>query len=199
MTTTSPTCGAHGGGRRPANRTALRKAICGSARTAAPATPPSWAGSDGMRGEAHAEADEIFAATGWPTQQLQIFRRLESLEHPGTGDRVSRSSRVRWPCRPPAAAAGWPWPRRLASSPASASGSCSNSGASRRCTTGSPAPDRPRDARRCETAPDHPADCRRRRRGVPLAGNHLFAGRESRESLQYLERDHPRRPRFDPR
>ena len=37
---------------------------------------------DGMRTEAHAEADEIFTRDRLATQQAQIFRRLESLEHP---------------------------------------------------------------------------------------------------------------------
>ena len=37
---------------------------------------------DGMRTEAHAEADEIFTRERLATQQTQIFRRLESLEHP---------------------------------------------------------------------------------------------------------------------
>jgi hypothetical protein len=37
---------------------------------------------DGMRTEAHAEADEIFTRDRLATQQTQIFRRLESLEHP---------------------------------------------------------------------------------------------------------------------
>ena len=35
-----------------------------------------------MRTEAHAEADEIFTRDRLATQQTQIFRRLESLEHP---------------------------------------------------------------------------------------------------------------------
>ena len=34
-----------------------------------------------MRTEAHAEADEIFTRDRLATQQTQIFRRLESLEH----------------------------------------------------------------------------------------------------------------------
>ena len=37
---------------------------------------------DGMRTEAHAEADEFFTRERLTTQQTQIFRRLESLEHP---------------------------------------------------------------------------------------------------------------------
>lgn len=37
---------------------------------------------DGMRTEAHAEADEIFTRERLATQEAQIFRRLESLEHP---------------------------------------------------------------------------------------------------------------------
>jgi hypothetical protein len=40
----------------------------------------SWL--DAMRTEAHAEADEIFTRERLATQQTQIFRRLESLEHP---------------------------------------------------------------------------------------------------------------------
>jgi len=40
----------------------------------------SWL--DGMRTEIHAEADEIFTRERLTTQQNQIFRRLESLEHP---------------------------------------------------------------------------------------------------------------------
>lgn len=40
----------------------------------------SWL--DAMRTEAHAEADEIFTRDRLATQQTQIFRRLESLEHP---------------------------------------------------------------------------------------------------------------------
>ena len=40
----------------------------------------SWL--DGMRTEAHAEADEFFTRERLVTQQTQIFRRLESLEHP---------------------------------------------------------------------------------------------------------------------
>lgn len=40
----------------------------------------SWL--DGMRTEVHAEADEIFTRERLTTQQNQIFRRLESLEHP---------------------------------------------------------------------------------------------------------------------
>ena len=40
----------------------------------------SWL--DGMRTETHAEADEIFTRERLTTQQNQIFRRLESLEHP---------------------------------------------------------------------------------------------------------------------
>jgi hypothetical protein len=40
----------------------------------------SWL--DGMRSEVHAEADEIFTRERLTTQQNQIFRRLESLEHP---------------------------------------------------------------------------------------------------------------------
>ena len=35
-----------------------------------------------MRTDAHAEADEIFTRDRLATQQAQIFRRLESLEHP---------------------------------------------------------------------------------------------------------------------
>jgi len=38
---------------------------------------------EGVRTDAHAEADEIFGPDRLATQQLQIFRRLESLEHPG--------------------------------------------------------------------------------------------------------------------
>jgi hypothetical protein len=37
---------------------------------------------DGVRTDAHAEADEIFNRDRLTTQQTQIFRRLESLEHP---------------------------------------------------------------------------------------------------------------------
>ena len=37
---------------------------------------------DGIRGEAQAETDEIFSREHLAAQQLQIFRRLESLEHP---------------------------------------------------------------------------------------------------------------------
>ena len=37
---------------------------------------------DGVRTDAHAEADEIFNRDRLATQQTQIFRRLESLEHP---------------------------------------------------------------------------------------------------------------------
>ena len=37
---------------------------------------------DAMRTEAHSEADEIFTRERLATQQSQIFRRLESLEHP---------------------------------------------------------------------------------------------------------------------
>ena len=37
---------------------------------------------EGARVEAHAEADEIFNRDRLATQQTQIFRRLESLEHP---------------------------------------------------------------------------------------------------------------------
>jgi hypothetical protein len=40
----------------------------------------SWL--DAMRTEAHAEADEIFTRDRLAAQQTQIFRRLESLEHP---------------------------------------------------------------------------------------------------------------------
>lgn len=37
---------------------------------------------DGVRTDAHAEADEVFNRDRLATQQTQIFRRLESLEHP---------------------------------------------------------------------------------------------------------------------
>jgi len=37
---------------------------------------------DSMRTEAHSEADEFFTRERLATQQTQIFRRLESLEHP---------------------------------------------------------------------------------------------------------------------
>jgi hypothetical protein len=37
---------------------------------------------DTMRADAHAEADEVFTYERLATQQGQIFRRLESLEHP---------------------------------------------------------------------------------------------------------------------
>jgi hypothetical protein len=37
---------------------------------------------EGMRTEAHAEADEFFTRERLATQETQIFRRLESLEHP---------------------------------------------------------------------------------------------------------------------
>jgi hypothetical protein len=37
---------------------------------------------DGMRTDAHSEADEFFTRERLATQQTQIFRRLESLEHP---------------------------------------------------------------------------------------------------------------------
>ena len=40
----------------------------------------SWL--DGLRSEAHTEADEVFGRERLATQQLQIFRRLEALEHP---------------------------------------------------------------------------------------------------------------------
>jgi hypothetical protein len=40
----------------------------------------SWL--DGLRVEAHTEADEVFNRDRLATQQQQIFRRLESLEHP---------------------------------------------------------------------------------------------------------------------
>jgi hypothetical protein len=38
---------------------------------------------EGVRSDAHAEADEIFGRERLATQQLQIFRRLEAFEHPG--------------------------------------------------------------------------------------------------------------------
>ena len=40
----------------------------------------SWL--DSTRADAHAEADEVFTRDRLTTQQAQIFRRLESLEHP---------------------------------------------------------------------------------------------------------------------
>ena len=40
----------------------------------------SWL--DGMRTEVHTEADEVFTRERLTVQQNQIFRRLESLEHP---------------------------------------------------------------------------------------------------------------------
>jgi hypothetical protein len=40
----------------------------------------SWL--EGVRSDAHAEADDVFNRDRLATQQAQIFRRLESLEHP---------------------------------------------------------------------------------------------------------------------
>ena len=53
-----------------------------AAASAAPATAPSPAGSTPCATDAHAEADEVFTRDRLATQQAQIFRRLESLEHP---------------------------------------------------------------------------------------------------------------------
>jgi len=63
----------------------------------------SWL--DGLRSEAQAETDEIFGRERLATQQLNIFRRLEALEHPArviafpkfTGPvAIQASGRRRW-------------------------------------------------------------------------------------------------------
>ena len=129
---------------------------------------------DGIRIEAQAETDEIFGREHLAAEQLQLFRRLESLEDPA---RVIAFPKF---ARPVAIQTSG---RRRWTAIAAAVGLITGIGLGQlfefRGTAHDPVPQRQiaratRSGRRADQ--DHPTDGRRQRRGVHRAGNHVVAG-----------------------
>ena len=150
----------------------------------------SWL--DGIRVDAQAETDEIFGRERLATQQQQIFRRLESLEHPARviafpkfarPVAIQTSGRRRWTAA--AAAVGLITGIGL--------GQLIDFPTSRTVPDpGPPAPDGARGGSAGRTDPG-PARCRRQRRGVHRDRTVVVAG-SSPGIPPVSERDYTRRP-----
>ena len=150
----------------------------------------SWL--DGIRVDAQAETDEIFGRERLATQQQQIFRRLESLEHPA---RVIAFPKF---ARPVATQTSG---RRRWTAAAAAVGLITGIGLGQlidfridlhRADPVAPLPDGARGGSTGRTDPG-PARCRRQRRGVHRDRTVVFAG-SSPGIPPVSERDYTRRP-----
>ena len=146
---------------------------------------------DGIRVEAQAETDEIFDREHLAVQQVQIFRRLESLDHPA---RVIAFPKF---TRPVAIQTSG---RRRWTAVAAAAGLITGIGLGqlidfRTGIVPDPVPQRQiaRDGSGGRNEPQRPADCRRQRRGVHRTGSHVVAGR-SPGIPAVPQRDYSRRP-----
>ena len=154
----------------------------------------SWL--DGMRADARTETDEVFSRDHLAAQQLQIFRRLESLEHPA---RVIAFPKF---ARPVAIQTSG---RRRWTAVAAAIGLITGIGLGQllEFRTGGPAPDPVGQRMARATVP--PVEPTRNIQPISVDNDEAFIEPEITssqvgvpESLQYPERDHARRPRFGP-